>query len=242
MHLSNDFAKPTASPEWLVSNGTHTVGPVGTDLLLRGVLHGRVPSGAWVRQPSWQHWREVHKIREVSALQRMIERPIADTPRPVTLRDVGEVIEQASDPAEVLLLALHAAAHVMSATAALAHRVRAPLFEPTISCVFGVPSERLGEVLPWFDPAIAAARKGATCLLAGVAGPGSVAHAMNQRLSSEAPLVGFALVPILLGTELHAAIELGRSDHPFRTSDCAELTLFAEQLSAILRRVQARRS
>jgi len=76
MQLTSDFSNPPSAPEWLVSNGKVTVGPVATDLLLRGVMHGRVPSTSWVRQTGWRSWREVGKIREVSALKRVLDRSI----------------------------------------------------------------------------------------------------------------------------------------------------------------------
>src|SRR3954470_21812305 len=105
MQLTSDLLRSSAPPQWLVSNGNVTVGPVGTDLLLRGVLHGRVPSTSLVRQPSWPHWREVGKIREVSALKRVIERSFEDPPpESATLRDNAVLVAQATDLGEALLI------------------------------------------------------------------------------------------------------------------------------------------
>ena len=196
MQLNSDFSEPHSAPEWLVSNGNITVGPVRTDLLLRGVLHGRVPSGSWVRHTGWQDWRELDKIREVSALRRVLGRNVGDPLESPTLQKGAEAVAQAGDAGEALLIALHAAAHATSATVGLAHRVREPLLLPTTSCVFEAASERLGEVLSWFDPTFALARIGAVRLLRGSGRPGSPEHASARRLSPGAPLSGLALLPI----------------------------------------------
>jgi hypothetical protein len=239
MSLNSDFSAPPSAPEWLVCNGSVTVGPVRTDLLLRGVLHGRVPSSSWVRQTGWQAWRELYKIREVSALRRVLERGVDDQLGSSTLREGAEALPQASDAGEALLIALHAAANATSATVGLAHRVREPLRLPTTSCVFEASSERLGEVLPWFDPTFALARTGAVCLLRGSGKPGSAEHASARRLSPDSPLSGVALLPIRVANEVHAVLELGRSDHPFRSSDSSELSEFAQRVAQTLARLAA---
>ena len=235
MQLISEFSATPSSPEWLVSNGSVTVGPVRTDLLLRGVMHGRVPNNSWVRQPGWQHWREVGKIREVSALRRVLDREFDEPqPRPSTLRESAELVAQASDVGEALLIALHAAAHATSATVGLAHRVREPLLLPTTSCIFEADSGRLGEVLPWFDPAFALARAGRVRLLLGSGATGCVERALCSRLSPNWELAGLAVLPIMVNGELRAMLELGRSDHPFRNSDAAELSDFAQQVAFTL--------
>src|SRR6478736_3532744 len=151
MQSSSGFCAPMGAPEWLVCNGGVTVGPVRTELLLRGVIHGRVPSSAWVRQTGWQNWRELRQIREVSALIRVLDRRVDDAaPDPASLREGAETVARAADVGEALLIALHAASLATSSTVGMAHRVREPLLLPTLSCVFEVPSERLGDVLPWF--------------------------------------------------------------------------------------------
>jgi len=229
---------PKSAPEWLVSNGGVTVGPVRTDLLLRGVIHGRVPSSAWVRQTGWQNWRELGKIREVSALVRVLERRVDEpTLKPSSLQDSAEAVSQANDAGEALLIALHAAAHATSATVGLAHRVREPLLLPTTSCLFEAPSDRLGEVLPWFDPAFTLARSGRGRLLVGAGERGGVQQAVAARLSPGVPLAGVAVLPIMVNGQLCAMLELGRSDHPFRTTDSAELADFSEQVAVTLARL-----
>jgi hypothetical protein len=238
MHLNCDpFARPSP-PEWLVSNGTVTVGPVRTELLLRGVLHGRVPSDSMVREVGWQSWREISQIREVCALKRVLDRSVEEPSSDARGFPEGvESLAVATDVGEVLLLALHAAARATSATVGLAHRVREPLLLPTASCVFESSPELLGEVLPWFDPAFALARSGG--LVLGPPNAGSVERAINARLSRGTSLRGVAMLPISVGGALCAMLELGRSDHPFRLSDAADLADFAVSVGAALSRLGA---
>ena len=238
MPSSSGFSMPMSAPEWFVCNGGVTVGPVRTDLLLRGIIHGRVPSSAWVRQTGWENWRELGKIREVSALTRVLERrPDEPTLKPSNLRDSAEAVAQAADAGEALLIALHAAAQATSATVGLAHRVREPLLLPTTSCLFEAPTERLGEVLPWFDPAFTLARGCRGRLLLGSGERGGVERAVSARLSPGIPLAGIAVLPIMVNGQLCAMLELGRIDHPFRTSDSAELADFTEQVAVSLARL-----
>jgi hypothetical protein len=238
MQLSSGFQASTGAPEWFVCNGGVTVGPVRTDLLLRGVIHGRVPSSAWVRQTGWQNWRELGKIREVSALTRVLDRRV-DEPalEPSSLHESAEAVAHAADAGEALLIALHAAVQATSATVGLAHRIREPLLLPTTSCLFEAPTERLGEVLPWFDPAFALARSGRARLLLGSGEPGSVQQIVSARLSPGVPLAGLAVLPITVDGRLRAMLELGRSDHPFRANDSAELVDFVEHVASVLARL-----
>src|SRR6187399_1561455 len=198
-------SSPSSAPEWLVCNGGVTVGPVRTDLLLRGVIHGRVPSSAWVRQTGWQNWRELAKIREVSALSRVLERRVDEpTLEPSSLRESADAVAQAADAGEALLIALHAAVYATSATVGLAHRVREPLLLPTTSCSFEAPAERLVAVLPWCDPAFTLARTGRGRILCGTGEPGGVQQAVSNRLSPGAPLAGLAVLPLMLNGQLFA--------------------------------------
>jgi len=225
MQLSSDPLASKNPPAWLVTNGRVTVGPVHTELLLRGVMHGRVPSDSMVRQVGWQHFRPLAQIREVCALQRSLERTVGEpSPKTSRFQEGALTVAEAADVGEVLLLALHAAATATSATIGLAHRLREPLLLPTTSCVFEAPLESLGQVLPWFDPAFALARSGE--LVLGAADAGTVERAIAKRLSGEQPLVGVAMLPITVEGELCAMLELGRSDHTFRASDAAELADF----------------
>lgn len=241
MSLISEVSAPSEPPLWLVSNGKVTVGPVHTDLLLRGVMHGRVPNDSWVKQPSWLAWREVGKIREVSALRRVLELRVDDdsASKPLAASDGVERLELASDEGEALLIALHAAALTTSATVGLAHRLRDPLRLPTTSCAFEAPTDRLGQVLAWDDPAFVLARSGGARLIVASGVKGGLEQALSARLGQS--LRGLALLPVFAGGKLHALLELGRSDHAFRSSDSRELARLAERAGRVLERLGSAR-
>ena len=68
---SEKVLRPSRPPPlWFVTNGEITVGPVRTDLLQRGVFHGRIPEDCFVRELTWRTWRRLDQIREVRAVQR----------------------------------------------------------------------------------------------------------------------------------------------------------------------------
>ncbi len=78
------------------------------------------------------------------------------------------------------------------------------------------------------------ARSGRGRLLSGSGQPGGVQQTVSARLSPGIPLAGLAVLPIMVKGQLWAMLELGRSDHAFRTSDSAELADFVEQVAAAL--------
>src|SRR5262245_38452308 len=59
--------KPRPPPLWYVTNGEIKVGPVVTDLLKRGVEHGRVPDYCKVAAYGG-NWRKLKSVREIAAL------------------------------------------------------------------------------------------------------------------------------------------------------------------------------
>ena len=87
-------SRPSASALWIVSDGDNTVGPIRTELLLRGVKHGRVGS---------DEWRRLDQVREIAGLNGQAG-SIQDFE--LASRDLME----ARDEREVLLLLLHGSA------------------------------------------------------------------------------------------------------------------------------------
>ena len=49
--------RPIPPPLWFVTNGENTIGPVSTNLLLRGIAADRVPNDCMVRERTWRDWR-----------------------------------------------------------------------------------------------------------------------------------------------------------------------------------------
>jgi GAF domain-containing protein len=91
--------------------------------------------------------------------------------------------------------------------------------------VFGVPTERLGEVLPDSDPSYCLALRGKS--LCGSPRHGLVERLVAERLQHDAPQTSVAMAPIIAGGRLVALLELGRTDHVFRADDGDDLTEFA---------------
>src|SRR2546423_1895872 len=109
------WSAPLAS-RWYVSNGQTVVGPVDTDLLLRGITSARIPGDSMVLQESWACWRDISQTREHSRLQRSFSwaagpRASAEVP--------DELVRRARDAGEALLLAMHAAVVATRAAAGL---------------------------------------------------------------------------------------------------------------------------
>lgn len=215
------FTDPSQSPRWLVTNGNTTVGPVHTELLLRGYMGGRIPLHCQVREVSWGSWRPLERIREIGALNRRLARDAA----PASLREALRRLPATQDVGELLTAALALAAQVLDANAGLVHRYRSPAATPVTSMVFGVPAERLGEVLPSTDPSYCLALRGKS--LCGNPAHGLAERLVAERLQHDAPQTSIAMAPIVAGGRLVALLELGRTDHAFRADDGDELTEFA---------------
>ena len=218
-------------PRWMISNGATVVGPVSTDLLLRGLEAGKVPTDCWIRDQEWSGWREAHQIREVRGWckSQVVAHDVSQS-----FQDRG--IELANDPEEVIAFALEAARTALNADVALAHRVRAPLWLPVTSCVHGIdPDGALGQIIWHYDPAYATARQGRIVL--DRAGGSSAARSIAARhWVPERQPVGVAMFPVLDKNGVLAMVELSRNDHAFRATDAKVLTRIAFAAAAQLSR------
>jgi hypothetical protein len=212
------------APRWLVTNGDTTVGPVHTELLLRGYMGGRIPLHCRVRDVSWGAWRPLERIREIGSLNRRLAREQA----PLDLREASLRLPETREPGELLGFALNLAACALDANAGLIHRYRSPVATPVTSVVLGVPSERLGEVLASTDPSYLLALRGKS--LCGSPGSGLAERVVAERLQHDGPLSSVVMAPVIAGGGLVALLELGRTDHPFRVDDSEDLAEFAAQV------------
>src|SRR5260370_724918 len=70
--------KVAPRPVWYVTNGAVVVGPVGTDLLLRGITSSRIPNDCMVAQRNWGAWRPIAQIRDVARIVRTVSWASAD--------------------------------------------------------------------------------------------------------------------------------------------------------------------
>lgn len=210
-------AKTNAVPLWVVSNGEVTIGPVRTELLLRGIRHGRVPLDCQVRPAGSEIWRPLDELREVAALRG----------QPGSVRDFQQAaagIARASDEREVLLLLLHGAAAATRATVGLLHAVREPVHLPVTSYEIGGLDESLGQVISPHDATYALATAGQRLLGAPADG---VAERLTARRLGDEQLASVVMVPLTPGTELVAMLELGRPDRRFRIDDADALSRLA---------------
>lgn len=223
--LSDLSSDASQSPRWLVTNGDTTVGPVHTELLLRGYLGGRIPLHCQVREVRWGSWRPLLGIREIGSMQRRLDREGT----PLSLRDAVQLLPSTRDVGELLTAGLQLAALALDANAGLVHRYRSPLSLPVASAVFGVPAERLGEVLPATDPSYALALRGKG--LCGSPQHGLAERLLAERLQHDAPLSSVVMTPVIAAGRLVALLELGRTQHTFRVDDAGDLAEFAAQLA-----------
>ena len=231
--VDNDHAHervfgPGGTPLWYVTNGHAVVGPVDTDLLLRGITSARIPNDCMVAQESWSTWRSLDQIREVSRLRRSFSWSEGDTDLCPGIPE--EFVQRAKDAGEALLFAMHAAVTATRATAGLVHRVREPFVGLVTSAVLGACMDhQLGQVVPKSDPALALAENGASFLCSmDETGGAPAGGAIARRFSAcEGQLRGVAMAPVFDGDRLLAMIELARADHPFRHEDAAVLSKIA---------------
>ncbi|HYO98571.1 MAG TPA: hypothetical protein VER33_28910 [Polyangiaceae bacterium] len=207
------------SPCWLVSDGDLTIGPVATELLVRGFVSGRIPRHCQVRPSEGGDWRSIEEVREVRASQQPSE--TAPEVATIAVRKIRGWLLDARDVGEALLLSLHGACYVTQAQIGVLYRVRAPLGLPVVSACFGDPELELGEIVPRRDPALTAALEGETMVLEPEMS--AAALAIAGRLSPRVQPRGIALVPIRTGTDIAGVVELARFDHGFRNSEVRAL-------------------
>jgi hypothetical protein len=210
---------PVVQPQtslWYLTNGKAVVGPVNTDLLLRGIAHGRVPIDTYVAQSTWALWRPIDQIREVRALYK----------KPVN-EEMGRPLAEAfsfsgiTDDDQLLKQALKLAVEQTHADVGLVHQDCYPHVGLVTSHSYGRGTKSaLARVLPWWDPAREAAQQDKVLLSPSKTHDWS--RASTMRLSSGGPVQAVALVPVKVAKGHRTLIELGSFSHSFRTQD-AEL-------------------
>jgi hypothetical protein len=230
MIAAQKVSAPAFAGRWYVTDGHGVVGPVGTDLLMRGIASARIPQSCMVKQASWTSWRHLHEIRE-SSRGWLDPTPLWQTGQ-LGKSDVSEeLVRKARDAGEALLLAMHAAVTATRATAALVHRHREPFVGLVTSCAHGPGTEeQLGQIVPRFDPVLSAARMGR-----GVVGRpegGELQRCIARRFDTcGCELQGVAMVPVFDGPRLLAMMEIVREDHSFRREDRSILQRIARVVS-----------
>lgn len=244
-----------APDEWYVTDGATAVGPVGLELLGRGITAGRVPPDAFVRHASWGSWRGLADLveqeplfdprRTLTPLRAPRKDParqtldsidvveIADDPTEAADETSEDAFARAADLPEALLILMAAAVKACDAEAALVHGALPS--GSTVVCSHGPRMfEVLGDKLPAFDPVLGAAKKGFTVLAEPA--PGGCGLGIKMRLSRLGERIQAAfMVPLLVDGRLLAFIEVGRA-RPFRAHDAAEVEKLVDALVARIER------
>lgn len=212
--FSQSVFRPKPSPRWYVTNGDLTVGPVDTGLLIRGVTYGRVPEYCYVRAPQGD-WRQLLGVREIRALHGGSEHG----PNLEQLAEWGRYMQRVRDEDELCHIAAWLTLVSTGAEAAMFHyasRHGRTLF--TRAVLGPVSSERLGHPLSEFDLVLRSARRGIP-----VQSPpfGIVEQGLMKRLAmTDGRECGaVAMIPLFVGAELTATVEIARAGHAFRWTD-----------------------
>ncbi|MCB9590613.1 MAG: hypothetical protein H6718_34720 [Polyangiaceae bacterium] len=251
----------TSEDSWYVTNGVVATGPIGFNLLSRGIAHGRVALTAFVRHASWRVWRRLKELEHLDVsernalVKRLAEASAGVEPRsphhesgetlrvrsdydsqpPSTLRpppiDPVGVLASATCLSDALMLCVTTAMTAASADIALLLRAT-PSGHLRVESTSGGGSELLlGETLSPSDAAAAAVRSGRS--LIAEARDGAVARSVSARLERAAGQVtSVASLPIFLLGEPFAALELGRVFGGFRARDVARAEDVTEALIA----------
>jgi hypothetical protein len=224
-------------PLWFVTNGAVTVGPVTTNLLVRGVLHERVPRDCLVRERTWRMWRHIERIREVAALRKsqdLYGNVVIDKTRwspareshDAAFRKLTSDLFRARDPGEVLLFVLAESMKETGACVGAIHRRRPPWVGLVTSSVMGPGmSRRLGRVIGGDDPVLEHGTAGGW--LCESPRDGGLSGRVRDRLGDLPACSGIAMIPVHCSGRLYAMIELGRPDHGFREGDVARVRSIA---------------
>jgi hypothetical protein len=220
MHLAPPVfgvVPPSPSPVWFVSNGETTVGPVATNLLKRGVAYGKIPYSCVVSPPAGS-WRRLQGVREIAALWK---RSSVSAPSPVTERLAGlESLAPARirDQDEVCYQVTRLAMALTGAESGMFHFRERKAWSLTTRCVLGPMSkDMLYERLSALDPLLRSARRG-TPIFGPPDGPAGGALA-KRFATTQGGVGGAAMIPIFLGGNLRAMLELSRPARAFRRDD-----------------------
>jgi hypothetical protein len=224
IQIPHSVFKQTPPPLWYVTNGELTVGPVVTGLLIRGVEAGRVPEYCHV-SPYHGEWRTLTAVREIAALTSKVNgvAPSADE-----LQELARPIERIKDEAELSHTVAWLSLMATGAESAMFHyRGRSQRTLITRSVIGPISNERLGYALPESDLVLKAARRGRPVL-----GPpyGPTEDALAIRFASSRGGVGAAaMIPLFIGENLTAMLELSRPGHAFRRSDLQRAERIAQR-------------
>lgn len=207
---------PQPPPLWYVTNGEHSVGPVVTGMLVRGVEEGRVPTYCHVRVMRGD-WRSVSLVREIAASNSKLGLlPGAGCQE--AFFELSQRLGHIKDEDEFLNDLTQLAMTTTSAESAMLHVLERRGDAMVTRAVLGpMPHDRLGHPLSEEDLVLQSALRGRP-----VFGPpyGPTEDALAMRFAASRGGVGaVAMIPVLIGGDVIAQLELARPGHAFRRSD-----------------------
>ncbi|WP_170319460.1 GAF domain-containing protein [Polyangium spumosum] len=236
-----------AVDRWYVSDGATAVGPVGIELIARGLEAGKVPLESYVRHEAWKVWRPLSELAVVSVDSAAPTPPYHPRPaetipgsvmdditlpgRPVFPDEVmpQDVLAGAADLDDALLLLFNASVLRTGADAGLVHVVR-PGGAVVLYAHGPFSRDMVGERTSLVDPVLAAAVEGNTVVAEPA--PGPAGQALKDRLLHLGVACEAAwMVPVLAGGRLVAAIELGRKAPRVRASELAIVEALVDALA-----------
>lgn len=214
--VSSSVFVPQPPPLWYVTNGERSVGPVVTGMLVRGVEEGRVPAYCHVRVIRGD-WRSISSVREVAASNSKLGLlPTANCHE--AFFELSQQLGHIKDEDEFLNDLTQLAVTTTSAESAMLHCLERRGNAMVTRAVLGpMPQDRLGHPLDEADLVLQAAQQGRPVL-----GPpfGPTEDALAMRFASSHGGVGaVAMLPVLIGGDVVAQLELARPGHAFRRGD-----------------------
>lgn len=216
--------------DWFVSCGGATLGPVTIDVIAEELARGGLGDDAWVWRPMWAEARPISEVRELST-RTDVEEEL--TP----LEAWCAWLDDARDTGELLAMTLQGLVLATNASVGVAHAPHRTGGFVASHAVGGRGAELLGHATPANDVALSRAKLGAVVVPRATSS--RVGGASLERLG-DLDGQSVALTPIFAGGKLLAIFELGRGDHPFRTSDDRYLRGTARTASTRAGRFNAR--
>lgn len=234
-------------PLWYVTNGDVTVGPVTTNLLVRGVLHERIPDDCMVRERAWSSFRELDRIREVAALKAAlarneaieIERSKWQEPKPRPAHpELASFLEEMDDREAMFDRLLAESMKAAGALVGAVHR-RMPPYTGFVTTSVAGPGmkNRADRAFAADEPTFLYAGEGRA--LCEATGSSRSSELVSERLGDLPACAGVVLLPIHCAGRLYATLELGRPDHPFRHADFKKVV---ELASLVVDRIETIRN
>jgi hypothetical protein len=216
--------KPQPPPLWYVTNGDLTVGPVVTDLLMRGVEYGRVPEDCHVRAFRGA-WRALTSVREIAAINSGVG---MQPPSEDQLAEWTRPLERIRDEHELCHMTTWLTLAATGAESAMFHyRDRYTQSLVTRSIQGATTNDRLGFALSQYDLVLRAAQRGRPVVGAPEA---PTEEALALRFSETTDGIGaVAMIPIFVGDTLTAMLELARPGHVFRHGDLKRAELIVQR-------------